>query len=461
MSDAAGQDQDSLYQEIWAADQAAFAAYNDRNIGEFAQYLSSDVEFYHDQDGRIVPYDTLVKAFKHLFRPERPTQALRMIDSGSFRVYPIPEYGAVETATHRFYEVSDEEKRFATVAKTFMLWKKVDNRWLLSKIVSYDHRAPTDEERIKEHMRQLNVPMVGVATLTNDSISEFIYTLDTCEDCPEHTSLFNVASMTKPVVTMATLALVENGALSLDQPLQEYYVDPELKQSKYLSQLTVEHVLRHETGFPNWRGSEPLAFSFAPGSQHQYSGEGFEYLRKTLEAKLQTPLEQLVDSVVFRPAGITDAYFTAHEIADTTRVVAAYDTVGTNYYLPLRRAANAADDLLISPGDYARFLRWVAPKVHLDSSPYNQVLESHGLLEEVEDVEVGLGWFLIQGEHNQKVLFHSGGDRGVRSFAILNPNSGKGLVILTSSDQGAKLWQVITNLLGPEFLPYLRKIGFG
>ena len=329
----------------------------------------------------------------------------------------------------------------------------------MSKVVSYNHRAPTDEERIQERMGQLNVPMVGVATLAHDSINEFTYMLDECGDCPGQQPLFNVASMTKPVVTMATLALAERGALSLDQPLPEYYVDPDLKQSEYLPQLTVEHVLRHETGFPNWRGPNRLTFAFPPGSQHQYSGEGFEYLRKVLEAKFQTSLEQLVDSVVFGPAGVTDAHFTVDGISDTTRVVAAYDTTGANYHLPIRRAANAADDLLISPGDYARFLKQVSKKVNDESPLYDRILESHYSLEEVDDVEIGLGWYVIRGEGNQKVLFHSGGDQGVRSFAMLNPDNGQGLVVLTSGDYGARLWEAITEIHQPEFLPFLEKTG--
>ena len=122
---AISQEQDSLYYEILAADQAAFSAYNDRDIDEFAKYLSPDVEFYHDQDGLIAPYDTLVNAFAHLFRPDRPTKTVRVLDSSSFQAYSIPGYGAVETATHTFYQASEEENRFATIAKTFMLWKQV------------------------------------------------------------------------------------------------------------------------------------------------------------------------------------------------------------------------------------------------------------------------------------------------------------------------------------------------
>ena len=451
--------QDSLYHEIFKADQAAFSAYNDRDIDAFAKYLSKDVEFYHDQDGLIFPYDTLIKAFSHLFRPDRPTQALRVLDSSSFQVYPIQGYGAVETATHKFYAVSPEKgSQFETIAKTFILWKKENDKWLMSKVVSYNHRAPNNRERIEELMSQLNIPMIGIATLKNDSIQEFIYNSGICDECPKQQPLFNVASMTKPVVTMAALALVASGDLSLDQPLYQYYVDQDIKQSQYLPRLTVEHVLRHETGFSNWRGSNRLDFAFSPGSKHQYSGEGFEYLRKVLEAKFQLNLEQLVDSLVFHPADITDAYLTVQGMADTASIVSAYDTTGTNYQLILRKEANAADDLLISPGDYAKFLKQFIRRINAKKSPFDQVLNSYHSLEGVNDIEVGLGWYIIKSG-NKKVLFHSGGDKGVRSFAMLNPDNGQALVVMTSSDNGAKVWKAITEMHMPTFLPFLEKTG--
>src|SRR3712207_6950778 len=48
---------------------------------------------------------------------------------------------------------------------------------------------------------------------------------------------------------------------------------------------------------------------FEPGSRYQYSGEGFEYLRRALEAKFKSPLEALADELLFDPLGMRDTRF--------------------------------------------------------------------------------------------------------------------------------------------------------
>ena len=69
---------------------------------------------------------------------------------------------------------------------------------------------------------------------------------------PENT-IFNIASMTKPVVAMLTLKLVESGQWNLDEPLWDYWVDPDVADDPRLAKLTTRYVLSHQTGFPNWR----------------------------------------------------------------------------------------------------------------------------------------------------------------------------------------------------------------
>ena len=449
-----------LFNEIKRMDSLAFATYNARDLEAYRAFFTDDVEFYHDQDGLIAPLDTLMAAFKIFFRPERPTRAVRELVQGSLRVYPIAHLGAIQLADHRFYEVDKEgNSQFSVVGKLYVIWKKTDGGWKLSRVVSYDHHPPTQRERIEDLMAKRHLPMVGVAVITNDSIAEHLFKSGKCDDCPDGKALFNVASMTKPVVTMTALKLVADKKLTLKQPLYEYFIDPDLKQDRYLPELTVEHVLRHETGFPNWRGSQPLKFGFRPGSKHQYSGEGFEYLRKTLEAKFQTPLETLVDSLTFDPAGITDAYFTRKKLADTARVVSAYDSSGANYHLPLREEANAADDLLISAGDYARFGRFVIDQAKTGTAPFGKLFDADFGIEGMDDVGYGLGWFVIKKPSGESVLFHSGGDWGVKSFVMLDVKNRRGLVVLTSSDRGAKAWKLLTESYMPEFLPFLKSTG--
>ena len=115
--------------------------------------------------------------------------------------------------------------------------------------------------------------------------------------------------MTKPIVAMVTLKLVENEQWNLDEPLANYWIDPDVAEDPRHTKLTTRHVLSHQTGFPNWRNDrtpKKLAFEFDPGTKYQYSGEGFEYLKKALEKKFNKSIVKIADSVLFKPFGLED-----------------------------------------------------------------------------------------------------------------------------------------------------------
>jgi len=85
--------------------------------------------------------------------------------------------------------------------------------------------------------------------------------------------------------------------------------------------------LSHQTGFPNWRNGK-LEFEFEPGIQWQYSGEGFEYLRKALENKFGESLVELSDSLLFGPLGMKDTRYFWDEDMDESRFACWHDAKG-------------------------------------------------------------------------------------------------------------------------------------
>jgi CubicO group peptidase (beta-lactamase class C family) len=208
------------------------------------------------------------------------------------------------------------------------------------------------QQKIEEWLHEYKVPAVGIGIIENNKLVhvKVVGKLETNRSAPDNT-VFNVASLTKPVVTMLTLKLVEAGKLDLDEPLSNYWIDPDIKHDPMHKLLTARIILSHQTGFANWRGDKKLSFQFKPGSKYQYSGEGFEYLRKAIEQKLGKSLEVLSQMYIFNPLQMKDTRY----VWDTSvepRFATWHDKQGKTYKTWKRTEANAADDLLTTIEDY-------------------------------------------------------------------------------------------------------------
>ena len=107
---------------------------------------------------------------------------------------------------------------------------------------------------ITSAMRQAQVPGLGVALVEGDRIVyDRVFGVQDAASRTElrHDTLFQAASLSKPVFAYLVLMLVADGRLQLDVPLTDYWRDESIDDPR-LSQITARHVLSHSTGFPNW-----------------------------------------------------------------------------------------------------------------------------------------------------------------------------------------------------------------
>ena len=66
-------------------------------------------------------------------------------------------------------------------------------------------------------------------------------------------TLYNVASLSKPIFAETIHRLAAAGRLSLDEPMSAYWVDPDVANDPRHERLTPRIALSHRTGFKNWR----------------------------------------------------------------------------------------------------------------------------------------------------------------------------------------------------------------
>jgi CubicO group peptidase (beta-lactamase class C family) len=281
-------------------------------------------------------------------------------------------------------------------------------------------------------------------------------------------TLYNVASLTKPITAEVVLQLAARGKLTLDESLSATWIDPDLLGDPRHRQLTPRLALSHRTGFPNWRRDigGRLAFQHDPG-EVGYSGEGFEYLARIIEKKTNDSLDKLADKLVFAPAGMTETSF-VHEVWFGNRVAIPTRIDGTTLSPTFVSKANAADLVYSTARDYARFLVSVMhhtglpPALEAERDKVQVSTLAHDCPQQYvaacpRDAGFGLGWQVMDFP-DAKFLMHTGKDTGVATFAYVNLTEQSATVILTNSDGGLNLVIPILEHLNvdQELLAYLR-----
>ncbi|TRO66832.1 serine hydrolase [Christiangramia sabulilitoris] len=460
-----------IEKEILVADSLLFnEGFNNCNMSALEQAADKNLEFYHDISGVTMGKENFKNGIKKNICSidYKPIRELNLEDH---HVFPLREngeiYGAVQSGTHRFYALKDDNSKFLTSTARFTnLWLKKSDHWKLQKVMSYDHKTPKIDDTASEYqhwveknLREHKVPALATAVLKNHKLFSLKVTgeLYGKEKAPLD-AIFNVASLTKPIITMITLELVNNGQWDLDTPVYKYWVDPDLHNEALSRKLTTRHILSHQSGFPNWRWenqSKKLEFIYEPGKGFGYSGEGFEYLKNALESKFKTSIENLADSIIFKPLGMKNTSFTWNKIIEEDKFARWHDAEGKNTYeIYKNTSASAADDLLTTISDYAKFAEYVLTKIASNKNLYNDMVTRTNGTE--HSVAMGLGWEILPGLKNDEyAILHTGGDEGVRTLIMLLPETGEGLILFTNGDNGNQLFfnQIEHNLsLGREII---------
>jgi CubicO group peptidase (beta-lactamase class C family) len=118
--------------------------------------------------------------------------------------------------------------------------------------------TPASSNDVRRLIADARVPGLSMAVVRDDGTVEVTTAgvrnahLGTALDAQ---TVFDAASLSKPVFAYAVLRLVDAGKLSLDTPLSRYAPDYVSKDARAAG-VTIRHVLSHSSGLPNWRSAE-------------------------------------------------------------------------------------------------------------------------------------------------------------------------------------------------------------
>jgi CubicO group peptidase (beta-lactamase class C family) len=280
-------------------------------------------------------------------------------------------------------------------------------------------------------------------------------------------TVFEAASLSKPVFTYGVLKLVDRGKLGLDVPLTTYLPKPYIDGDERLVKITARIVLSHRTGFPNWRGDDgALPIYFTPGERFSYSGEGYIYLQRVVEHITGKPLNEYMAEAVFTPLGMTNSSYVWRPDFDTLTAT-GHDKDGKPADLWKPKEAGAASTLNTTAKDYALFVDAILHGKGLKRSTLHEMETTQVALDpecricikrEPKELSKNLFWGLgwgIERKDGSSSLWHWGDNGVFKGFVMVDPRSKSGVVMFANSENGLEIAKPIVNeAMGTDSLAF-------
>jgi len=256
---------------------------------------------------------------------------------------------------------------------------------------------------------------------------------------------YRLASVSKQFTAMSIMLLVQDGVLSLDQPVHDWL--PSLPPAT--RSVTLRQLLSHRSGVvdyedfvaddaPQVRDADVLTILegqdrtlFAPGSSYQYSNSGFALLALVVERASQKDYPSFLKERIFEPLGMKATLARVDEGPAVPNRAYGYRLEGKDW---VRRDQSSTSAVLGDGGIYSSvddLARWDAALYDdrlLKDSLRKELFTRQGATDD-PDVDYGLGWRLT-GD----TVWHSGESMGFRNVLIRDPKRHTTVILLTNRD---------------------------
>ncbi len=338
---------------------------------------------------------------------------------------------------------------------------------------------PSNTAAIWDRMKEYRVPGVSIAVINGYEIEwEEGYGVKEAGGAEPVTpdTLFQAASISKPVAATAALYYVEKGILGLDEDvnirLRSWKVPANPWSRK--GTVTLRGLLSHTagltvSGFPGYaEGTElpslvqildgrkpantpPIRVDIEIGSRHRYSGGGYTVMQQLLTDGLGRPFPQILQGVVLLKLDMNRSTY-EQPLPQAWAGAAASGHRPDGSVVPGKwhtYPEMAAAGLWTTPYDLALFAR----EIMLAKEGKSDRILSHVMVETMlTSVKEGYGLgFNVKGNDPDFQFSHGGSNDGFRSFLVAYPERGQGAVIMTNSDLGGSLIPEILRSLSVEY----------
>jgi CubicO group peptidase (beta-lactamase class C family) len=335
------------------------------------------------------------------------------------------------------------------------------------------NRQGLDGFTLQEVMAKLHTPGVSVAVIKDFKVqwAKGYGVADVKTGRPvDVDTLFQAASISKPVTAMAAMKFVQDARFSLDDDVNKLLKSWHVPESEFTQEqaVTPRSLFSHTSGaddgfgFPGYAPGAPLPtavqilngekpsnlgpvkFARPPYQGYKYSGGGIEIMQVALTDLLQQPFAEMMQNTILGPLGMSNStYQQPLPEAWTGRAAHAYDNEGKAMDAPWHvYPEQAAAGLWTTPTDLAKVAIELQRAVR---GPSGKVLQQATARQMI--APTGVGPFAIGFGIEQKgqgwYFSHGGGNWGFRCHLFAHVRKGYGVVIMTNSDNGEAVYAEI------------------
>jgi len=335
---------------------------------------------------------------------------------------------------------------------------------------------PVPTATLEAEMQRLHVPGVSIAVVRDGRIAWARGYGVAVKDGPPVTpvTLFQAASISKPVTALAALRMAEAGTLSLDADINTLLASWKLPPGPKGAHATLRQLLSHTagttvSGFPGYAhdaavptllqvldgappaNTKPVRIETPPGSAWSYSGGGYTVVQQAMIDRAGQPFPELLADTVLAPLGMKDSSFSQPLPASLLpRAALPHDAKGEPYkggaytYPEL-----AAAGLWTTPSDLARFILGVQRNADTEKHPLLSSAMAHTMLTPVKNgYALGFG---IEAKGPARSFGHGGSNMGYQNLLSAYVEGGDGVVVMTNGDGGNDIAQGILRAVAHEY----------